>query len=126
VRLRQLDPRSAHQSLGQLFAHHRGNRKNRPENTILVLARPARKPVRFHRKPEGARWIWGTQAGWRRLAAEGAVVADVRAEAAEATAETIRDAGGRARTLAWDLGTLSAIDAHVAIPVGRCGLIPST
>lgn len=52
----------------------------------------------------------------RRLAAEGAVVAvaDVRAEAAEATAEAIRDAGGRAMPLAWNLGNLSAIDAHVA------------
>ena len=52
----------------------------------------------------------------RRLAAEGAVVAvaDVRAEAAEATAEAIRDAGGRAMPVAWDLGNLSAVDAHVA------------
>ncbi|GGU43981.1 SDR family oxidoreductase [Lentzea flava] len=52
----------------------------------------------------------------RRLAAEGAVVAvaDVRAEAAEATARAIRDAGGRALPLAWNLANLSAIDAHVA------------
>lgn len=52
----------------------------------------------------------------RRLAAEGAIVAvaDVRTEAAEATAEAIRDAGGRAMPLAWNLGNLSAIDAHVA------------
>lgn len=52
----------------------------------------------------------------RRLAAEGAIVAvaDVRTEAAEATAEAIRDAGGRAMPLVWNLGNLSAIDAHVA------------
>ncbi|MFD4196850.1 SDR family oxidoreductase [Amycolatopsis thermoflava] len=51
----------------------------------------------------------------RRLAAEGAVVvvADVRADAAERTAETIRDEGGRALPLAWDLGDLSVIDANV-------------
>lgn len=51
----------------------------------------------------------------RRLAAEGAVVAvaDVRADAAERTAEAIRDDGGRALSLAWDLGDLSVIDANV-------------
>ncbi|WP_037321417.1 SDR family oxidoreductase [Amycolatopsis orientalis] len=51
----------------------------------------------------------------RRLAAEGAVVAvaDVRADAAERTAEAIRDGGGRALSLAWDLGDLSVIDANV-------------
>ncbi|MET1025676.1 MAG: SDR family NAD(P)-dependent oxidoreductase, partial [Dongiaceae bacterium] len=48
----------------------------------------------------------------RSLAEEGAkvAVADIDRDAAEATSETIRAAGGSALTLAWDLGDLSIID----------------
>ncbi|GAB3932587.1 SDR family oxidoreductase [Kribbella albertanoniae] len=51
----------------------------------------------------------------RRLAAEGAVVAvaDVRADAAQITADAIRGSGGRALALEWDLGDLSAIGGRV-------------
>ncbi|MTD54249.1 SDR family oxidoreductase [Amycolatopsis pithecellobii] len=50
-----------------------------------------------------------------RLAGEGAVlaVADVRAEAAEATAEVIRGKGGRVLALEWDLGDLSTIEPNI-------------
>ncbi|GAA3245611.1 SDR family oxidoreductase [Nonomuraea helvata] len=52
----------------------------------------------------------------RKLAVEGAVlaVADLRGDAAEATAGEIRDAGGRALALAWDLGDLEAVETNVA------------
>lgn len=52
----------------------------------------------------------------RALAAEGAVVAvaDLRGDAAEATATRIREAGGRAMSLAWDLADLAAIEPNVA------------
>lgn len=52
----------------------------------------------------------------RMLAAEGAVlaVADIRGEAAEVTAAQIRDAGGRALALGWDLGDLQAVETSVA------------
>jgi 3-oxoacyl-[acyl-carrier protein] reductase len=50
------------------------------------------------------------------LAREGVAVAvaDLRGDAAEATAERIRDAGGRAFPLAWDLGDLTVTDANVS------------
>jgi 3-oxoacyl-[acyl-carrier protein] reductase len=52
----------------------------------------------------------------RTLAEEGAtiVAADIDAAAAEATASEIRDAGGAAMALTWDLGDLSVIDGNVA------------
>lgn len=52
----------------------------------------------------------------RKLAAEGAIVAaaDLNGDAAASTAEAIRDAGGRAMPLAWDLADLGAIDMQVA------------
>jgi 3-oxoacyl-[acyl-carrier protein] reductase len=52
----------------------------------------------------------------RVLAAEGVrlAVADIRGEAADATARQIRDLGGKAVALEWDLGDLSAIELHVA------------
>ncbi|MBL7633435.1 SDR family oxidoreductase [Frankia sp. CN6] len=51
----------------------------------------------------------------RTLASEGVAVAiaDIRGEAAEDTARKVRDAGGRAVGLAWDLGDLSAIDGNI-------------
>ncbi|MCW2796159.1 SDR family oxidoreductase [Nocardioides sp.] len=50
------------------------------------------------------------------LANEGAAVAvaDLRGDAAEATAQRIRDAGGRAFPLAWDLGDLRVTDANIS------------
>jgi 3-oxoacyl-[acyl-carrier protein] reductase len=50
------------------------------------------------------------------LAAEGAAVAvaDLRGDAAAATAARIRDSGGRAISLAWDLADLAAIEPNVA------------
>ncbi|PJX55975.1 MULTISPECIES: SDR family oxidoreductase [unclassified Klebsiella] len=52
----------------------------------------------------------------RALAAEGVKVAlgDINLESAEKTAKSIRDAGGQALSLAWDLGDLSQIDPNVA------------
>ena len=52
----------------------------------------------------------------RSLAAEGAViaVADIRHEAAEATARSVRDEGGRALALEWDLGDLDVIGPNVS------------
>ena len=49
------------------------------------------------------------------LAAEGVAVAaaDLRAEAAEETAEEVRRRGGRALALQWDLGDLSVVDDQV-------------
>lgn len=50
------------------------------------------------------------------LAAEGAAlaVADLDQGAADATAKAIIDAGGKAISLAWDLGKIDDIDAHVS------------
>lgn len=50
------------------------------------------------------------------LAREGAKVAlgDINLEAAEATAASIRAAGGTALPIAWDLADLAAIDANVS------------
>lgn len=50
------------------------------------------------------------------LAAEGArvAVADIAGAAAEAVAGTIRDAGGQALSLAWDLADLAAIPGQLA------------
>lgn len=52
----------------------------------------------------------------RMLAAEGVVlaVADIQGEAAESTARQIRESGGRALALAWDLGNLQAVETNVA------------
>ncbi|OUC93088.1 SDR family oxidoreductase [Streptosporangium minutum] len=52
----------------------------------------------------------------RLLAAEGAALAvgDLRGDAAEATADQIRDAGGRALALTWDLSDLEAVGPNVA------------
>ena len=52
----------------------------------------------------------------RRLATEGALlaVADIRGQAAEATAGHIRDAGGHAIALEWDLADLAAIEPSIA------------
>jgi 3-oxoacyl-[acyl-carrier protein] reductase len=49
------------------------------------------------------------------LAAEGAqvAVADVNLDAAERSAQAIRDAGGKACAIQWDLADLAAIDANV-------------
>ena len=49
------------------------------------------------------------------LAAEGVAVAaaDLRGDAAEQTAEEVRRHGGRALSLQWDLGDLSAVDDNV-------------
>jgi 3-oxoacyl-[acyl-carrier protein] reductase len=51
----------------------------------------------------------------RTLAREGAkvAVADLDANAAEATVTAIKGAGGRAIAIAWDLGNLGVIDANV-------------
>jgi 3-oxoacyl-[acyl-carrier protein] reductase len=52
----------------------------------------------------------------RSLAAEGCVlaVADIRPEAAEVTARSIRDEGGRALVLEWDLGDLDVIGPNIS------------
>ncbi|MCP1199551.1 SDR family oxidoreductase [Notoacmeibacter sp. MSK16QG-6] len=52
----------------------------------------------------------------KTLAAEGAkvAIADIDAEAAEATRAKVSDEGGVAMALAWDLGDLSIIDANVS------------
>jgi 3-oxoacyl-[acyl-carrier protein] reductase len=52
----------------------------------------------------------------RTLGAEGARVAaaDINGEAAEATAKAIRDAGGDARSLVFDLADLTGIEARIA------------
>ncbi|HLG90438.1 MAG TPA: SDR family oxidoreductase [Alphaproteobacteria bacterium] len=52
----------------------------------------------------------------RTLAREGAkiVVADVNAEAAHATADSICGAGARAKAVVWDLADLSVVDANIA------------
>jgi 3-oxoacyl-[acyl-carrier protein] reductase len=57
------------------------------------------------------------------LAAEGVAVsvADLRGEAAEATAARVRKSGGRAFALEWDLGDLAAIDPNVARIEGALG-----
>jgi 3-oxoacyl-[acyl-carrier protein] reductase len=51
----------------------------------------------------------------RTLAAEGVrvAVADIDLEAAEKTAQTVREAGSHAIALQWDLGDLSTVDRHV-------------
>jgi 3-oxoacyl-[acyl-carrier protein] reductase len=50
------------------------------------------------------------------LAREGAqvVIADIDPEAVAALEHAIRDAGGTARGIVWDLADIAAIDAHVA------------
>lgn len=52
----------------------------------------------------------------RELAAEGAkvVVADIDAASAEATAAAIRESGGTAQPLVWDIGDLSALPDRLA------------
>ncbi|WP_341643214.1 SDR family oxidoreductase [Thauera sp. SDU_THAU2] len=52
----------------------------------------------------------------RELAAEGAkvVAADIDADAAEATAAAIRDAGGTGRALIWDIGDLTVLEERIA------------
>jgi 3-oxoacyl-[acyl-carrier protein] reductase len=52
----------------------------------------------------------------RTLAGEGAhvVVADRDGDAAQSTASSIRNSGGRAQELVWDLGDLSVIDANIS------------
>lgn len=51
----------------------------------------------------------------RTLASEGArvAVADIDADASEAVASSIRDAGGQALSLAWDLADLSLIEDRI-------------
>lgn len=57
------------------------------------------------------------------LAAEGAAVAvaDISPQAAERTAETVADAGGKAVPLEWDLADLGTIDQHIAAVEGALG-----
>lgn len=52
----------------------------------------------------------------RALAAEGAkvAVADINLEAAEATARSVADAGGKAIPIGWDLADLGVIEGNVA------------
>jgi 3-oxoacyl-[acyl-carrier protein] reductase len=64
----------------------------------------------------------------RTLAAEGArvAVADINAEAANATVSAIREAGGVAEPIAWDLSVHEAIDAHVSSIEQRLGPVAIT
>ena len=61
----------------------------------------------------------------RTLAGEGArvAVADLSGDAAEKTASAIRDVGGNAVALQWDLAELGKIDAHISSIEDRLGSV---
>lgn len=61
----------------------------------------------------------------RALAAEGAkvAVADINADAAQATVEAINGQGGVAKALVWDLADLAAIPSHIATVEAELGPI---
>jgi 3-oxoacyl-[acyl-carrier protein] reductase len=61
----------------------------------------------------------------RTLAAEGALVAaaDLNLDAAEKTVADIRQAGGTAEAIGWDLAELASIDGHVAEIESKLGAV---
>jgi 3-oxoacyl-[acyl-carrier protein] reductase len=61
----------------------------------------------------------------RTLAAEGALVAaaDLNLDAAEKTVADIRQAGGTAEAIGWDLAELASIDGHVAAIESKLGAV---
>lgn len=61
----------------------------------------------------------------RALADEGAkiAIADINAEAAQATADAIVSKGGRAKILIWDLADLASIPDHIAAIENELGPI---
>lgn len=61
----------------------------------------------------------------RALAAEGAkiAVADIDADAAQATVDAINGQGGIAKTLVWDLADLASIPGHIATVEAELGPI---